>query len=86
MQLPYKYTFDLNKSSDDYSCICPVFNSLSPRQTNRRFEFANIIFTCLIFDENLFYFYQFSLEFVPGGSINKKTKLVYIITWRRISD
>ena len=78
MQLLYEYTFHLNKSSDDYSCICPVFNSLSPRQTNRRF--ASIIFTCLFFDDNYFISINVHLNFVPGGPIDKKTKLVYIIT------
>ena len=85
MQLLYEYTFDLNKSSNDYSCICPVFNSLSARQTNRRFEFANIISTCLFFDENFFISINFHI-FVPGDSIDKKTKLVPIITWCRIND
>ena len=83
MQLLYEYTFHLNKSPDVYSCICPVFNSLSPRQTNRRF--ANI-FACLFFDENFFISINFHLNFVPGGPIDKNTKLVYIITWRRIND
>ena len=53
MQLLKKDIFDLNKSSDDYSsCVFALYLTLCPRRQSKC-HFANVIFTCLFFDENI---------------------------------
>ena len=61
-----------------------IINSLRPR-LNRR-PFADDIFKCIFFNENIWIPIKISLKFVPNGSINNIPALVQIMAWRRPGD
>ena len=48
--------------------------------------FADDIFKRIFLNENIRILVQFSLKFVPKGSIDKIPALVQIMAWRRIGD
>ena len=60
------------------------FNSLRPRQ-NRR-HFADDIFKCIFFYENVRIVLKISLKFVAKVRINNVPPLVQIMAWRRPGD
>ena len=60
------------------------FNTLRPRQNGR--HFADAIFKCIFFNENIWIFIKISLKFVPRGPINNIPSLVQIMAWRRPGD
>ena len=59
-------------------------NSLRPRP-NRR-HFADDIFKCIFFNENVWISIKISLKFVPKDPINNIPALVQIMAWRRPGD
>ena len=59
-------------------------NSSRPRQ-NRR-HFADDVFKCNFFNENVWIPIQISLKFVPKGPMNNIPALVQIMGWRRPGD
>ena len=59
-------------------------NTLRPKQDGR--HFADDMFTCSFFNENVWIPIKFSLKFVPKGPINDISALVQIIAWRRAGD
>ena len=61
-----------------------TLNSLRPRQNGR--HFADDIFKCIFFNENVWIFIKISLKFVPRGPINNIPALVQIMAWRRPGD
>ena len=54
-------------------------------ETNGR-HFADAIFKCIFFNENVWILIQISLKFVPKGPINNIPALVQIMAWRRPGD
>ena len=60
------------------------FNTLRPRQNERRF--ADDIFKCIYLNENVWISIKISLNFVPQGPINNIPALVQIMAWRRPGD
>ena len=56
------------------------------RQKQNGCHFADNIFKCLFFNENVWIFIKISLTFVPMGPINDISALVQIIAWRRPGD
>ena len=71
-----------------YECdsmdVTDTFNTLRPRQNGR--HFAEDIFKCLFFNENVWISIEISLKFVPKGPINNIPALVQIMAWRRSGD
>ena len=72
----------------DFPCIMEqkqnsytAINTLRPRQNGR--HFAEDIFNCIFFNENVWIPIKISLKFVPKGQINKSPALVQIMAWRR---
>ena len=59
-------------------------NTLRPRQNGR--HFADDIFRCIFFNENVWTSLKFSLKFVPDVRINNIPALVQIMAWRRPGD
>ena len=59
-------------------------NTLRPRQNSR--HFADDIFKCILFNENVSISIKISLNFVPKGTINNIPSLLHIIAWRRQGD
>ena len=59
-------------------------NTLRPRQNGR--HFADNIFKCIFFNENVWILIKISLEFVPKGPINNMPALVPIMTWHWPGD
>ena len=59
-------------------------NTLRPRQNGR--HFADDIFNCIFFNENVWITIKISLKFVPNGPINNIPALVQIMAWRRPGD
>ena len=59
-------------------------NTLMPRQNGR--HFADDIFKCIFFKENVWIPIKISLKFIPNGPINNIPALVLIMTWRRSCD
>ena len=59
-------------------------NTLRPRQNGR--HFADDIFKCIFFNENVWILIKISLKFVPKGPINKISALFQIMAWRRPGD
>ena len=51
-----------------------VINTLGPRQNGR--HFADAIFKCIFFNENVLISIKISLKFVPSGQINNIPVLV----------
>ena len=66
-----------------HDCWWPV-NTLRPRQNVR--HFADDIFKCIFFNENVWIPIKISLKFVPKGPINNIPALVQIMAWRRPGD
>ena len=48
--------------------------------------FADDIFKCIFFNENIWIVIKISLNFVPKGPINNISSLVQIMAWRRPGD
>ena len=77
--------------SDKFPCIqfcvqrssCMI-NTLRPRQNGR--HFADDIFKCSFFNENVWIPIKISLKFVPKGSINNNLALFEIMAWCRPGD
>ena len=59
-------------------------NTLSPRQNGR--HFADDIFKCIFFNENICISIKISLKFVPKCPINNIPALVQIMAWCRPGD
>ena len=75
------------RGSDVLPChdfIVTLHYHIGPRQ-NRR-HFANDIFKCIFFNENVLIPIQISLIFVPKGPINNIPALVQMMAWRRPGD
>ena len=47
---------------------------------------ANDIFKCIFLNENVKFFIQISLKFVPQDPIDNKPALVQVMAWRRTGD
>ena len=62
----------------------PDINTLGLRQNGR--HFADDIFKCIFFNENVSISIKVSLKFVPKGPINSIPVLVQIMAWRRPGD
>ena len=60
------------------------FNTLRPRQNGR--HFADDIFKCIFFNENISISIKISLQFVLKGPINNIPALVQIMAWRWSGD
>ena len=82
---------------DDFVCLsiswkvylhvlpCATFlNTLRPRLNGHLF--ADDIFKCIFFIENVWISIKISLKFVPKGPINNIPALVQIMAWRRPGD
>ena len=61
-----------------------IVNTLRPRQNES--HFADDIFKCIFFNENVWILIKVSLKFVPKGPINNIPSLVQIMAWRRTGD
>ena len=62
--------------------ICLHFiNTLRPRRNKQ--HFADDIFKCIFFNENVWISIKISPKFVPKGPINNIPALVQIMAWRR---
>ena len=59
-------------------------NTLGPKQNGR--QFADDIFNCIFFNENVLIQMKMSLKFVPKGAIYNIPALVQIMAWRRPGD
>ena len=59
-------------------------NTFRPRRNKQLF--ADDIFNCIFFNENVWISIKFSLKFVPKGPINNIPALVQIMAWRRSGD
>ena len=68
----------------NYPCVSCIINTLRPRQNDR--HFADDIFKCIFFNENVSFSINFPLEFVPKGPIDNIPVLVQIIAWRLTGD
>ena len=60
------------------------FNTLRPRPNEQ--HFADNIFKCIFFNENVWISIKISLKFVPKAPINNIPALVQIMAWRRPGD
>ena len=63
------------------SCQHKEINTLRPRQNGR--HFADDIFKCIFFNENVWFPIKISLNFVPKGLINNIISLVQKMAWRQ---
>ena len=86
--LPYLHDSWIPRSPLD-SCYChhigsTHFNTLRPGQNGR--HFADDIFKCIFFNENVWIPIEISLQFVPKGPIDNSPALVQIVAWRRPGD
>ena len=61
-----------------------LFNTLRLIQNGR--HFADNIFKCIFFNENVWISIKISLKFLPKGPINKIPTLFQIMAWRRPGD
>ena len=61
-----------------------IVNTLRPRHNGC--HFADDIFKCIFFYENVWIPNKISLNFVPKGPINYIPALVQIVAWRRSGD
>ena len=59
-------------------------NSLRPWQNGR--HFADDIFKCIFFNENIWIPINISMKFVPKGSIKNMQALVQVMSWRHPGD
>ena len=62
-------------------CLFLLLNTLRPRQNGC--HFADYIFKCISFNENVWIPIKISLKFVPKGPINNSPSLVQMMVWRR---
>ena len=60
------------------------YNTLRPRRNEQ--HFADDIFKCIFFSENVWISIKSSLKFVPKGPINNIPALVQIMAWCRSGD
>ena len=60
------------------------FNTLRPRRNEQ--HFADDIYKCIFFDENVWISIKISMKFVSKGPINNIPALVQIIVWHRPGD
>ena len=79
-----------------HSCWCPdclghqvisrkiLINTLRPRRNEQ--YFADDIFKCIFFNENVWISIKISLKFIHKGPINNIPALVQIMAWRRPGD
>ena len=61
-----------------------VINTSRPRSNEQ--HFADDIFKCIFFNENVWISIKISLKFVPKGPIKNIPALVQIMAWRRSGD
>ena len=61
-----------------------LFNTLRPRRNGH--HFADDIFKCFFFNENVWILIKISLKFVLKGQINNIPALVQIMAWHRPGD
>ena len=64
--------------------LADQFNTLRPRQNGR--HFADDMFKCISFNENVWIPIEISLKFVPKGSINNNPAMFQIMAWGRPGD
>ena len=74
---PCKYIFQTH-------VWCREFNTLRPRQNG--IHFADDMFKCIFWNENVWIPIEISLKFVPKGSINNNPALFQMMAWRRPGD
>ena len=65
-------------------CIVTGFNTLRSRLNGC--HFADVIFRCIFFNENVWIPIKISLNFVPKGPINNIPALVQMMAWRLLGD
>ena len=68
----------------EWSVNIMTLNTLRPRQICC--HFADGIFKCILFNENVWISINISLKFLPKGPINNIPALFQIMTWRRPGD
>ena len=61
-----------------------ALNTLRPRQNGR--HFADDIFKCIFWNENVWIPIKNSLKFVPKSPINNISAQIQIMAWRRTGD
>ena len=61
-----------------------AINTLRPRQNCR--HFTDVIFKCIILNENILILLKISLNFVPKVRINNIPSLVQMMAWSQSSD
>ena len=66
------------------NAIWPFYNTLRLRQNGC--HFADAIFNCIFWNENVWISINISLKFVPKGQINNIASLVQILAWRWPGD
>ena len=64
--------------------VCPLLNTLRPRQNGC--HFTDDISKCILLDENVWISIKISMKFVPMGPINSIPALVQIMAWCRPGD
>ena len=75
---------DIIKVSIQWKWNYLSFNTLRPRQNDRRF--ADDTFKRIFLNENVRISIKISLKFVPKGPINSNPSSVQIMAWRRSGD
>ena len=73
-----------HRAKSHWSYMDLVFNTLRPRPDGR--HFADDIFKCIFFNENLWIPIKVSLKFISKSPINNIPALVLIMAWRRPGD
>ena len=68
----------------EYFYLVSHINILRPRQNGHRF--TNIIFKCILLNENVWNLIKISLKIVPKGPINNIPALVQIMAWPQPCD
>ena len=79
MQRTFCYITGIDEGTTPRGCF--VLNTLRPRQNGR--YFADDIFKCIFFNENIWISLQISLKFVPKVQITNISALVQRMVWRR---
>ena len=75
--MPYGITYQVNHL---------VQSSISLRPRQNGCHFADNIFKCIFWNENVWISFDISLKFVPKVWINNSPALVQIMAWRRSGD
>ena len=87
-QLPCAWHQHVLNDKPATPCYCTIprvtFNTLRPGQNGR--HFADDIFKCIFFNENVWIPIKISLKFVSKRPINNNPALVQIMAWRRPGD